>query len=99
MPRSNRPRNSKKRDEDAPLDLDRIRSGIKRTEVKNGIEYQVQPTAGTNADDGKTWICPHCNGVITKGIAHIVAWEAERSVDGRRHFHTNCWKQFQGRIL
>lgn len=98
MPRSNRPK--RKRDEEVvELNLDTIRLGIKKTEFKNGVEYVVQTTAGSKADDDKTWTCPHCNLSITKGIAHTVAWDAHRDVSTRRHFHNACWKSFQGKLL
>ena len=85
--------------EHVPLDMDRVRTGSARTEIKRGVEYSVQPTAGANAEDDKTWVCPHCNLQITKGIAHLVAWDAIRGVETRRHFHTACWKSFQGPLL
>ncbi|MEY3129497.1 MAG: hypothetical protein RL405_817 [Actinomycetota bacterium] len=98
MPRSNRPK--RKRQEETPeLNLDAVRVGIKRIEVKNGIEFVVQTTNGTKADDDKVWVCPHCNKNIVKGTAHTVAWDAHRDVATRRHFHNACWKSFQGKLL
>lgn len=82
-----------------PLDLDKVRIGIKRTEVKRGVEYSVQTTAGANALDDKMWICPHCRQNILKGQNHTVAWDAVRGVETRRHFHNACWKAFQGPLL
>ena len=101
MPRSNRPKRSKnsKREEPVEIDLDRALRGMKRTEVKNGVEYTVQTSSGANAEDGKTWICPHCHVTIQKGVTHIVAWDAHRDVSTRRHFHNACWKSFQGPLL
>ena len=100
MPRSNRPRGAKRQSEEpAELNLDVLRTGIKRTEIRRGVEYQVQSTIGANADQDKLWICPHCHGEITKGIAHTVAWDAVRGVGTRRHFHNACWKSFQGPLL
>ncbi len=99
MPRSNRPKRKRDDDETPELNLDVIRAGIKRTEVKNGVEYVVQTTTGSRADDDKVWKCPHCNLNISKGTAHTVAWDAHRDVSTRRHFHNACWKSFQGKLL
>ena len=101
MPRSNRPKKSKnsKREEHTEIDLDRALRGMKRTEIKNGVEYTVQSSTGANADEGKTWVCPHCHISIQKGVAHLVAWDAHRDIATRRHFHTACWKSFQGPLL
>lgn len=81
------------------LDVAKARMGFLRTETKRGVEYSVQPTAGVNAEQDKTWICPHCSLQITRGTAHLVAWDAVRGVETRRHFHSNCWKAFQGPLL
>jgi hypothetical protein len=51
---------------------------------------------GTNAEEGKTWICPMCVVVIEQGVVHTVAWDVHRGVKSRRHFHNNCWKLFDG---
>lgn len=100
MPRSNRPRGGKTRSDDIEaLDLNVLRLGLRRTEIKRGVEYTTQTSVGANADDGKTWVCPHCNLQITKGLSHIVAWDEIRGVDTRRHFHNACWKSFQGPLL
>jgi hypothetical protein len=100
MPRSNRPKRSRKDNaESTELNLDAVRIGIRKTVIKNGVEYVVQTTAGTKADDGKTWVCPHCNLMISKGTAHTVAWDAHRDIATRRHFHNNCWTSFQGPLL
>ena len=58
MPRSNRPK--RKRQEETPeLNLDAVRVGIKRIEVKNGIEFVVQTTMFLNtfANTVETKIC------------------------------------------
>lgn len=99
MPRSNRPKNSKRKDEEETLDLERVRSGIARTEIKNGTEFTVQTTAGRAAEETKRWICPFCQISFGPGISHIVAWESAAGPTQRRHFHNNCWKKFQGRII
>jgi hypothetical protein len=100
MPRSNRPKKTRKQlEEPAELNLDLARRGTKRIETRRGEDYAVQPTTGQNAEEGKTWICPNCHKTIAKGTPHLVAWPVERSVDLRRHFHTNCWAGFTGVIL
>ena len=99
MPRSNRPKNSKRNNEEDSLDLERVRSGIARTEIKNGIEFTVQTTTGRAAEEGKSWKCPYCQISFGPGIAHIVAWETAGGTNDRRHFHTACWTKFQGRLI
>lgn len=100
MPRSNRPKGSKKRnDEPQELNLDLVRFGVRKTEIRRGVEYTVQTTNGANAEDSKTWTCPHCNLQIGRGVAHTVAWDTERGLDTRRHFHNQCWKSYQGPLL
>ncbi|MFM6970986.1 MAG: hypothetical protein ACKOWH_00130 [Rhodoluna sp.] len=99
MPRSNRPRGSKKKPESEELDLSTLRLGIRRTEIKRGVEYTTQSSVGARAEDDKTWVCPHCHLQITKGVSHMVAWDSVRGLDTRRHFHNACWKSFQGPLL
>ena len=99
MPRHNRPRGSKRNHEPEELNLSAARLGIRRTEVKRGVEYTTQTSVGANADDAKTWVCPHCHLQIAKGVSHIVAWDSVRGVETRRHFHNACWKSFQGPLL
>ncbi|MBU6144287.1 MAG: hypothetical protein KGQ56_02320 [Acidobacteria bacterium] len=99
MPRNNRPKKAKRSSEDEPSDLEHVRSGIARTEIKNGIEFTVQTTSGRTAEQTKRWICPFCNQSFGPGISHIVAWETDGGTDKRRHFHTNCWAKFQGRLF
>lgn len=38
----------------------------------------------------KAYRCPHCNGIIKVGEAHLVAYPSER-LDDRRHYHAGCW--------
>ena len=97
MGRSNRPKGSKTRqDEPEELSLVVARLGVRRSENKRGVEYTVQTSVGANAEDDKTWICPNCHLEISKGLSHLVAWDTVRGVDTRRHFHTACWKSYQG---
>jgi hypothetical protein len=98
VPRSNRPKRSK-RSEPEELNLGAVRFGSRRTEIKRGVVYTVQPTMGQNADEDKSWICPNCHLTITPGVSHLVAWDEVRGVDTRRHFHTTCWSKFQGTLL
>lgn len=99
MPRSNRPKRSKGSQEHEELNLDRVRSGIRRTETKRGVTYVVQASTGRNAEEDKTWICPHCHITISIGQSHLVVWDEIRGLDTRRHFHTACWSKFQGTLL
>lgn len=99
MPRSNRPKKQKKQEPEPELNLDLIRIGSRRTELKRGVEYTVQPTNGLNAEKGKTWVCPHCSQVIRPGVAHLTAWDSVRGVETRRHFHIRCWGAFMGALL
>lgn len=79
--------------------MEALSRGIRRTEFKRGVEYTVQSTSGKSEDADKVWICPHCNQTIQRGIAHVVAWDAHRGLDTRRHFHSACWKAWQGTLL
>jgi len=99
MARSNRPKRSKGNHEHEELNLDRVRSGVKRSEIKRGVTYVVQASTGRNAEEDKTWVCPHCNLSISIGISHLVVWDEVRGLDTRRHFHTTCWAKFQGSLL
>jgi hypothetical protein len=62
-------------------------------------QYPSQTTSGQNAEEDKSWVCPHCNLAISKGQNHTVAWDSVRGVETRRHFHNSCWKAFQGPLL
>lgn len=99
MPRSNRPKRSKNNTEPEELALDRVRSGIKRTENKNGLSFVVQASTGRNAEGDKSWVCPFCNHSISVGLSHLVVWDEERGLDTRRHFHSGCWPKFQGKLF
>ncbi len=97
MARGKRRRNAPKR-EYQELDLTRLRTSIPHIEVKRGIEFGVSQTAGSNAEEGKSWVCPVCVVLITPGIVHTVAWDTHRGVQSRRHFHNHCWKIFDGML-
>lgn len=91
MPRANRRRDS----EGSDLDIERILSGFRRTEVKRGAEWTVQPMSAVNAV--KSYTCPGCRGEIAPGTAHVVVWRAdgifgpESDLAERRHWHSRCW--------
>lgn len=80
------------------LDLDQIKIAMPRTETKRGVEYNVQGTRGESQDPGKFWVCPNCHKEIEPGTAHTVAWDINIGVQTRRHFHSHCWRMFQGRL-
>jgi hypothetical protein len=84
---------------EADLRLDLVRSTLRRSVTKRGVDYVVQNNSGRSAEPDKTWMCPHCNIQIASGTAHVVAWDEIRGVDTRRHFHTQCFKAFEGPLL
>ena len=102
MPRNNRTarggRKAKPEESEAELKLDALRSSIPREVVRGVHVFTVQNVSG-NAPDGKTWVCPNCNVEIKTGTAHVVAWDTIRGVGTRRHFHSACFKSFQGPLL
>ncbi|PTW90515.1 hypothetical protein C8A06_0204 [Microbacteriaceae bacterium MWH-Ta3] len=89
-------RNRRDRGDDEPLDIDRIRGGMRRTEFKRGESWIVQSISAERAQ--KDYVCPGCTVMIAPGIPHVVAWHeeglfgAERAVSDRRHWHTHCWR-------
>ncbi len=95
MARGKRRRNAPKR-EYQELDVTRLRTSIPHIEIKRGIEFEVSQTAGSNAEEGKSWVCPVCEVLITPGVVHTVAWEKHRGEKSRRHFHNHRWKNFDG---
>lgn len=97
MPRSNRPKGSRP-DEGEPLDIERLRTGFRRSETKRGYTYTVQPIGEAKAQ--KVYTCPGCNLSIEPGVAHLVAWKQDgimgdaHDVSERRHWHKHCWRIF-----
>ena len=97
MPRSNRPRsrNGGRREEE-PDGLDRLLAGWRRTEVRRGVEWNVQPVSAAQAQ--KSYRCPGCGRDIAPGVAHLVAWRADGELGdaadlaARRHWHESCWR-------
>src|SRR5689334_16320684 len=99
MPRSNRPRGRHgrtQREEEQGSGLDRLLTGWRRTEVKRGVTWNVQPVSAAQAQ--KAYVCPGCGGDIEPGVAHVVAWRADgvlgdaADLAARRHWHAACWK-------
>ncbi len=92
MPRSNRRRPEPGGDDS----FERLLAGWKRTEVRRGVAWTVQPVSATQAQ--KTYTCPGCGGPIDAGVAHVVTWRADgvlgdaADLAARRHWHQHCWK-------
>jgi hypothetical protein len=93
VPRSRKRRPSRDR---ADASLDRLIAGWKRTEVKRGAEWTVQPLSAAQAR--KAYICPGCGRTVEVGVAHLVVWRADgvlgeaADLAARRHWHTHCWR-------
>ncbi|MFT4258665.1 hypothetical protein [Microbacterium sp.] len=93
MPRSRKRRPSRPDSEDS---LERLLASWKRTEVRRGIEWTVQPISAPQAQ--KDYVCPGCGCSIDQGAAHLVAWRADgvlgdaADLAARRHWHTHCWR-------
>ncbi|WP_193128403.1 hypothetical protein [Gulosibacter sediminis] len=89
-------RNSRRDREFVPLDLDRIRGGLRRTEARRGREYTVQQVSAERAL--KVYTCPACNLEIPIGQAHVVVFSADNimgddaAIADRRHWHSHCWR-------
>ena len=101
MPRSNRPRSRRtpgraEAGADDALDLDRLRAGIRRTEVKRTGTYAVQSVSAAAA--AKVYLCPGCRAEVPAGQAHVVAWRTDGPMSddaelaARRHWHSYCWR-------
>jgi hypothetical protein len=92
MPRSNRRRAESGGDDS----FERLLAGSKRTEVRRGAEWTVQPVSVTQAQ--KTYTCPGCGRSVEPGVAHLVVWRADgilgdaAALADRRHWHTGCWR-------
>lgn len=71
-------------------------AGFKRTEVRRGVEWSVQPVSAASAQ--KAYTCPGCGQLIEPGTAHVVTWRADgvlgdaADLAARRHWHTHCWR-------
>lgn len=91
-----RRRRGAKHPEYRELDVSLLKMSLPHTVVKRGVEFTVQQTNGSNAEAGKSWICPVCVISIEPGLMHTVAWDTHRGVQTRRHFHNHCFKIFDG---
>jgi hypothetical protein len=93
MARSRRRRPDSRAADDS---LDRLIAGWKRTEVRRGVEWMVQPINAVQAQ--KPYTCPGCGGTVAQGTAHVVVWRADgvlgdaADLAARRHWHTHCWR-------
>ncbi|MDY0982700.1 hypothetical protein SOM10_02225 [Microbacterium sp. CFBP9023] len=93
MARSRRRRPARPDTDDS---LDRLLSSWKRTEVRRGSEWTVQPVSAAQAL--KEYICPGCGRSVVPGTAHLVIWRADgvlgdaADLAARRHWHTHCWR-------
>ncbi len=96
MPRSNRRRDERSDSDGEDYDLSRLTAGFRRTEVRRGAAWTVQPVGASRSE--KAYTCPGCGNVIEAGAAHLVAWRADgvlgdaRDLAERRHWHSHCWK-------
>ena len=92
MPRSRRKRPEPHGDDS----FDRLLAGWKRTEMRRGVEWTVQPVAAARGQ--KPYVCPGCGRTIEPGVAHLVAWRADgvlgeqADLAARRHWHIHCWR-------
>lgn len=93
MPRSRRRRPARPDAEDS---LERLLAGWKRTEVRRGAEWYVQPLTAAQAQ--KEYVCPGCGSIVAVATAHLVVWRADgvlgdaADLAARRHWHTHCWR-------
>lgn len=81
---------------DAGDSFERLLAGWKRSEVRRGVGWTVQPVSAPRAQ--KEYICPGCGHVIASGTAHLVVWRADgvlgdaADLAARRHWHQHCWR-------
>ncbi|MCP1429814.1 hypothetical protein J3D45_002312 [Microbacterium foliorum] len=93
MARSRRRRPSRPDVEDS---FDRLLASWKRSEVRRGAQWTVQPVSAAQAL--KEYICPGCGRTVAPGTAHLVVWRADgvlgdaADLASRRHWHTHCWR-------
>ncbi|AVL97060.1 MULTISPECIES: hypothetical protein [Microbacterium] len=93
MPRSRRRPSARPEGDDS---FERLLAGWKRTEVRRGVEWTVQPVSALQAQ--KAYVCPGCGRSVEPGTAHLVAWRADgvlgdaAALADRRHWHNHCWR-------
>ncbi|MGX5696071.1 hypothetical protein ACWKWP_07740 [Agromyces soli] len=91
-----RGRAARSREPHPELDVERMTAGWRRTEVRGGREWNVQPVSESQAQ--KAYTCPGCGQEIAAGTAHLVAWRADgvlgdaADLAARRHWHSSCWR-------
>jgi hypothetical protein len=85
------PRRNLRRDDAAPLDLERARQGVERVVSSNDGAWSLRHISSGGAL--KIYRCPGCDHQIAPGVPHVVAWPADGRGDlsDRRHWHTACW--------
>ena len=86
------PRSHRRRKDEVPLALGRLRGSVTSSAAYQGRAYAVRSVSG----DGSTreYLCPGCAQQIPLGTPHVVVWPAD-GVSGlaeRRHWHTRCWQ-------
>ena len=76
----------------APVDDENVRRGVENTQPWGGVDWSVRMIPATAAT--KAYRCPGCDHEIAPGVAHVVAWQVDdlTGPDGRRHWHTGCWR-------
>lgn len=90
------PRSRRRRQHSGGDSFERLLAGWKRTEVRRGVEWTIQPVSASQAQ--KPYTCPGCGGQIGIGVAHVVTWRADgvlgdaADLAARRHWHEHCWK-------
>jgi len=90
------PRRGRRRREPDDDSFDRLLTGWKRTEVRRGVSWTVQPVSAAQAQ--KAYTCPGCGREVAPGIAHLVAWRSDgvlgdaADLAARRHWHSTCWR-------
>ncbi|WGD38431.1 hypothetical protein [Lysinibacter sp. HNR] len=77
------------------IDLSYLTQGWRRTEIRGGFEWNVQPVSSSRAL--KEYRCPRCEKTIDIGTEHVVVWRADgvlgdsADLAARRHWHNHCW--------
>jgi hypothetical protein len=91
-------RKNNRRDDEVPLDPERVRRGA--AWVVTGPDGAWLVRAITAAGAVKQYRCPGCDHEIAPGVPHVVVWPADHAgptpygqgvIEDRRHWHTACW--------
>lgn len=96
MAKKNSDRRKLRPNDDEPQDFSHLLYGFRRTEMKRGRSWNVQPMSPAQAI--KDYTCPGCGNTIPAGTTHQVVWQAddimgdESALAARRHWHTQCWR-------